>query len=180
MDITVQGSDGGVGALRRQGDPGSTRYFLSLEDNLFRIFGGEKIKGMMAAFQVEDLPIESKMLTKSLDEAQRKVPSSTPHCDPESRFLGSLLWPYTLNPGTSPSAEPPSEPHSWRPVQGEHCCPWPRGWSRTCNCYYPVARKGTKHNSHPCWAHSNKSISNELAALPSRWSEHVVATGLQL
>ncbi len=36
----------------RQGDPGSTRYFLSLEDNLFRIFGGEKIRGLMSAFQV--------------------------------------------------------------------------------------------------------------------------------
>ena len=57
----------------RQGDPGSTRYFLSLEDNLFRIFGGDRIKGLMSAFQVEDLPIESGMLTKSLDEAQRKA-----------------------------------------------------------------------------------------------------------
>ena len=37
---------------RRQGDPGSTRYFLSLEDNLFRIFGGDRIKGMMDAFKV--------------------------------------------------------------------------------------------------------------------------------
>lgn len=62
---------GGVGC--RQGDPGSTRYFLSLEDNLFRIFGGDRIKGLMSAFQVEDLPIESGMLTKSLDEAQRKA-----------------------------------------------------------------------------------------------------------
>ena len=38
--------------ILRQGDPGSTRYFLSLEDNLFRIFGGEKIRGLMSAFQV--------------------------------------------------------------------------------------------------------------------------------
>eukprot|EP00210_Caulerpa_lentillifera_P001332 g1281.t1 len=57
----------------RQGDPGSTRFFLSLEDALFRIFGGDRIKGMMTAFRVGDLPIESNMLTKSLDEAQRKV-----------------------------------------------------------------------------------------------------------
>lgn len=63
------------GRTARQGDPGSTRYFLSLEDNLFRIFGGDRIKNMMSAFQVADLPIESKMLTKSLDEAQRKVES---------------------------------------------------------------------------------------------------------
>ena len=57
----------------RQGDPGSTRYFLSLEDNLFRIFGGDRIKGLMNAFGVADLPIESKMLTNSLNESQRKV-----------------------------------------------------------------------------------------------------------
>ena len=63
------------GRSGRQGDPGSTRYFLSLEDNLFRIFGGDKIQGMMAAFQIDDLPIESKMLTNALDEAQRKVES---------------------------------------------------------------------------------------------------------
>ena len=61
----------------RQGDPGSTRYFLSLEDNLFRIFGGDRIKGLMNAFGVADLPIESKMLTNSLNESQRKV--CTPH-----------------------------------------------------------------------------------------------------
>lgn len=63
------------GRSGRQGDPGSTRYFLSLEDNLFRIFGGDKIQGMMAAFQIDDLPIESNMLTNALDEAQRKVES---------------------------------------------------------------------------------------------------------
>ncbi|KAK9161875.1 hypothetical protein Syun_008216 [Stephania yunnanensis] len=61
------------GRSGRQGDPGSSRFFLSLEDNLFRIFGGDRIQGLMRAFRVEDLPIESKMLTKALDEAQRKV-----------------------------------------------------------------------------------------------------------
>ncbi|RDX88166.1 Protein translocase subunit SecA, chloroplastic [Mucuna pruriens] len=61
------------GRSGRQGDPGSSRFFLSLEDNIFRIFGGDRIKGLMQAFRVEDLPIESKMLTKALDEAQRKV-----------------------------------------------------------------------------------------------------------
>ena len=61
------------GRAGRQGDPGSTRYFLSLEDNLFRIFGGEKIQALMTAFQVEDMPIESGMLTQSLDSAQKKV-----------------------------------------------------------------------------------------------------------
>ncbi|PSC72357.1 translocase subunit chloroplastic [Micractinium conductrix] len=63
------------GRSGRQGDPGSTRYFLSLEDNLFRIFGGDRIKGLMSAFRIEDLPIESQMLTSALDEAQRKVES---------------------------------------------------------------------------------------------------------
>lgn len=61
------------GRSGRQGDPGSTRYFLSLEDNLFRIFGGDRIDAMMDMFRVDDLPIESGMLTKSLDEAQKKV-----------------------------------------------------------------------------------------------------------
>ncbi|PKA48894.1 Protein translocase subunit SECA1, chloroplastic [Apostasia shenzhenica] len=61
------------GRSGRQGDPGSSRFFLSLEDNLFRIFGGDRIQGLMRAFRVEDLPIESQMLTKALDEAQRKV-----------------------------------------------------------------------------------------------------------
>merc|ERR1719478_232005 len=61
------------GRSGRQGDPGSTRYFLSLEDNLFRIFGGDKIQNMMSMFRVEDMPIESSMLTASLDSAQTKV-----------------------------------------------------------------------------------------------------------
>ncbi|XP_022945327.1 protein translocase subunit SecA, chloroplastic [Cucurbita moschata] len=61
------------GRSGRQGDPGSSRFFLSLEDNIFRIFGGDRIQGLMRAFRVEDLPIESQMLTKALDEAQRKV-----------------------------------------------------------------------------------------------------------
>ncbi|CAH9069570.1 unnamed protein product [Cuscuta epithymum] len=61
------------GRSGRQGDPGSSRFFLSLEDNIFRIFGGDRIQGLMRMFRVEDLPIESKILTKALDEAQRKV-----------------------------------------------------------------------------------------------------------
>jgi len=61
------------GRSARQGDPGSTRFFLSLEDNLFRIFGGDRVTAMMQAFRVEDMPIESSMLSSSLDEAQKKV-----------------------------------------------------------------------------------------------------------
>ncbi|GBF80181.1 preprotein translocase subunit SecA [Aphanothece sacrum] len=62
------------GRAGRQGDPGSTRFFLSLEDNLLRIFGGDRVAGLMNAFRVEeDMPIESSMLTRSLEGAQKKV-----------------------------------------------------------------------------------------------------------
>lgn len=62
------------GRAGRQGDPGSTRFFLSLEDNLLRIFGGDRVSGLMEAFKVEDdMPIESGMLTRSLEGAQKKV-----------------------------------------------------------------------------------------------------------
>ena len=62
------------GRAGRQGDPGSTRFFLSLQDNLLRIFGGDRVAGLMNAFRVEeDMPIESGMLTRSLEGAQKKV-----------------------------------------------------------------------------------------------------------
>ena len=62
------------GRAGRQGDPGSTRFFLSLEDNLLRIFGGDRVANLMNAFRVEeDMPIESRMLTGSLENAQKKV-----------------------------------------------------------------------------------------------------------
>lgn len=62
------------GRSGRQGDPGSSRFFLSLEDNLLRIFGGDKIANLMDSLQVEDdIPIESMLLNKSLESAQKKV-----------------------------------------------------------------------------------------------------------
>ncbi|BDA40152.1 preprotein translocase subunit SecA [Candidatus Atelocyanobacterium thalassae] len=62
------------GRSGRQGDPGTTKFFLSLEDNLLRIFGGDRVAGLMNAFRVEEeMPIESKMLTRSLEGAQKKV-----------------------------------------------------------------------------------------------------------
>jgi preprotein translocase subunit SecA len=62
------------GRAGRQGDPGSSRFFLSLEDNLLRIFGGDKIVTLMDNLRVEeDLPIESSFLNKSLESAQKKV-----------------------------------------------------------------------------------------------------------
>nr|BDA98657.1 preprotein translocase subunit SecA [Rhodomonas sp. NIES-1730] len=62
------------GRAGRQGDPGSSRFFLSLEDNLLRIFGGDKIVNLMETLRVEeDIPIESMLLNKSLESAQKKV-----------------------------------------------------------------------------------------------------------
>jgi preprotein translocase subunit SecA len=62
------------GRSGRQGDPGTSRFFLSLEDDLLRIFGGEKIKSLMESFNLpEDQPIESKLVSKVVNEAQKKV-----------------------------------------------------------------------------------------------------------
>ena len=62
------------GRSGRQGDPGSSRFFLSLEDNLLRIFGGDRISNLMDALRVEDdVPIESQLLNNSLESAQKKV-----------------------------------------------------------------------------------------------------------
>jgi preprotein translocase subunit SecA len=62
------------GRSGRQGDPGSTQFFLSLEDDLMRIFGGDRIKSMMQTLNFpEDVPIESKMVSKSVNQAQSKV-----------------------------------------------------------------------------------------------------------
>lgn len=62
------------GRSGRQGDPGSSQFFLSLEDDLMRIFGGEKIKGLMERFDIpDDMPIENKMVSKAISQAQTKV-----------------------------------------------------------------------------------------------------------
>ncbi|OGI14163.1 MAG: preprotein translocase subunit SecA [Candidatus Melainabacteria bacterium RIFCSPLOWO2_02_FULL_35_15] len=62
------------GRAARQGDPGSTKFFLSLEDNLMRIFGGEKISQIMTFLKAEeDLPIEAKMVTTAVEGAQKRV-----------------------------------------------------------------------------------------------------------
>ncbi|WP_025781460.1 preprotein translocase subunit SecA [Candidatus Synechococcus spongiarum] len=62
------------GRSGRQGDPGSSRFFLSLEDSLLRIFGGDRVAKVMDTFRVdEDMPIESGLLTRSLKGAQKKV-----------------------------------------------------------------------------------------------------------
>lgn len=62
------------GRAGRQGDPGSSRFFLSLEDTLMKIFGGDKIAKLMDFIQAdEEMPIESNMVTKSIENAQKKV-----------------------------------------------------------------------------------------------------------
>lgn len=62
------------GRSGRQGDPGSSQFYLSLEDDLMRIFGGDRLKGMMQMLKIpEDQPIESRMVSKAIIEAQRKV-----------------------------------------------------------------------------------------------------------
>ena len=64
------------GRAGRQGDPGETRFYVSLEDDLMRLFGGERIQNMMEKFDLdEDTPIENKWLTKSIENAQTTVES---------------------------------------------------------------------------------------------------------
>ena len=61
------------GRCGRQGDPGTSRFFLSLDDNLLRLFGGPKIQNFMQSQIPDDSPLESEMITKSLDSAQERV-----------------------------------------------------------------------------------------------------------
>ncbi|MCI5903920.1 MAG: preprotein translocase subunit SecA [Oscillospiraceae bacterium] len=62
------------GRAGRQGDVGESRFFLSLEDDLMRLFGGDRITGMMDTLKVEEnMPIEAKMLTKVIESSQKKV-----------------------------------------------------------------------------------------------------------
>jgi preprotein translocase subunit SecA len=61
------------GRCGRQGDPGTSRFFLSLDDNLLRLFGGPKIQNFMQTQIPDDSPLESEVITKSLDSAQERV-----------------------------------------------------------------------------------------------------------
>ena len=64
------------GRAGRQGDPGETRFYISLEDDLMRLFGGERVQAAMERMNIdEDMPIESKMLTRSIQQAQTTVES---------------------------------------------------------------------------------------------------------
>ncbi|MGN0975593.1 MAG: preprotein translocase subunit SecA [Gemmiger sp.] len=65
------------GRAGRQGDPGSSRFFLSLEDDLMRIFGGERVQSLMESLGLdEDTPIENKMITNTIESAQKKLEAS--------------------------------------------------------------------------------------------------------
>ena len=62
------------GRAGRQGDPGMSRFYISLEDDLMRLFGGERITQMMNTLKVdENTPIEAGMLTKTIEGAQKKI-----------------------------------------------------------------------------------------------------------
>ena len=64
------------GRAGRQGDPGKSRFYISLEDDLMRLFGGEKIQALMDRMKIEDdVPIEAGMVSNSIESAQRKVES---------------------------------------------------------------------------------------------------------
>jgi preprotein translocase subunit SecA len=62
------------GRAGRQGDPGETQFFVSTEDDLMRIFGGDRIGAVMARLRIDDdMPIENRVISKSLESAQKKV-----------------------------------------------------------------------------------------------------------
>ncbi|CCX37679.1 protein translocase subunit SecA [Clostridium sp. CAG:1013] len=64
------------GRAGRQGDPGKSRFYISLEDDLMRLFGGERLQGLMDKMKIEDdVPIEAGMVSNSIESAQRKVES---------------------------------------------------------------------------------------------------------
>ena len=64
------------GRAGRQGDPGETRFYISLEDDLMRLFGGDRVTGMMERMKIdEDTPIENKMLSRAIEQAQTTVES---------------------------------------------------------------------------------------------------------
>ncbi len=62
------------GRAGRQGDPGATQFYVSMEDSLMRVFGGERVKNLMGTFGIpEDQPIEMKLISKQLESAQTRI-----------------------------------------------------------------------------------------------------------
>ena len=65
------------GRAGRQGDPGASRFFLSLEDDLMRIFGGERVQSLMDTLRLEeDMPMENKIITNTIESSQKKLEAS--------------------------------------------------------------------------------------------------------
>ncbi len=74
------------GRSGRQGDPGSSRFFISLEDDIMRLFGGDKVANLMTAFKMpENIPLEHAMVSKAIEQAQVKVESF--HFDTRKRLV---------------------------------------------------------------------------------------------
>ncbi len=74
------------GRSARQGDPGETQFFVSAEDDLMRVFAGDRLKSVMTRFNIpDDMPIEQKMITRILESAQKKVESH--HFDTRKHLL---------------------------------------------------------------------------------------------
>ena len=62
------------GRAGRQGDPGASRFYLSLEDDLMRLFGGDRVQSLMGTLGIdEDTPIENRMITSTIESAQKKL-----------------------------------------------------------------------------------------------------------
>jgi len=61
------------GRAGRQGDPGSTQFYVSMEDDLMRIFGGDRMKGLMNTLRLpDDQPIQHKLISRSIEQSQKK------------------------------------------------------------------------------------------------------------
>ena len=74
------------GRAGRQGDPGASQFFLSLEDDLMRIFGGDRVRSIMERFNIpDDMPIDMKMVSRVVEEAQSKVEGA--HFDMRKHLL---------------------------------------------------------------------------------------------
>ena len=61
------------GRCARQGDPGTSRFFLSIEDKLIRLFGDSKLESVLKSQLLDDIPLESSLVTKILDSAQKRI-----------------------------------------------------------------------------------------------------------
>lgn len=78
------------GRCARQGDPGSSKFFLSLEDDLMRLFGSDNISSIMDKLGMEeDEPIEHKLVTRSIESAQKKL-------KPETLLFVNRFWNMTM------------------------------------------------------------------------------------